>query len=261
MKKILFLFWTHWDEVSLIEVMNFIDKKYLKCVDWLVVNEKAAKEKKRFLEFDINRIAPWDFKSDSYEIKRAAEIIKVAKKYDIVIDIHWTYSNSWIFILLPKATLWKLIISSLFDINKIVLWQSSLMKNGWPLTQFIRNWIEIEVWKMIEKESILKLAKILNNFLSNFLYWNFSYDYILKSLAEKQYYEVLYKILKDNEKFNNLTLKDFQVINIRWEKFYPILTNNPYGNIRCYLMKKVSLEDLILYNRRDRQVDLQTKVF
>ena len=65
--------------------------------------------------------------------------------------------------------------------------------------------------------------------------------------------------MRDNNKFDNLVLEEFKAININGKELYPILTDNPYGSIKCYLTRKISLEDLILCNPKDRQIDLQTK--
>ncbi len=260
MKKILFLFWTHWDEAKLVKVMDLINSQYLKYVDWEVVNKEAFKQNKRFIKFDINRIAPWDLNCSDYEIKRAAEIIQLAQNYEIVLDIHWTLSDFDSFILLSKATIQKLLISSLLSINKIVLWQSNVWKERWPLKQFIPHCIEVEIWRMDKAETVRYLVDILNNFLDSFVNNKFSYLDITKSLEIKKYYDVVYKISKSNKKFKNIKFKDFEPIQIGTDNFYPILTDNPYGDIRCYLMQKVDFDDLVLCNFKYRNIQLSTQI-
>lgn len=61
-------------------------------IDTIIANPKAYKEKKRFIETDMNR----SFRRNpakSYEEKRAHKLLEIAQEYDFVIDIHTTTSN------------------------------------------------------------------------------------------------------------------------------------------------------------------------
>jgi hypothetical protein len=57
----------------------------------IIGNYEAKKLGKRFIESDLNR--SFNGKSDTYEEKRAQDILKVIKDYDIVIDVHSTITG------------------------------------------------------------------------------------------------------------------------------------------------------------------------
>lgn len=80
----------HGNEPLGLEVVELFRQNKVDNVDTLLANEQAIRQKVRFTGTDLNRSFPGSLTSDNYEQKRAAQIIEIAKKYDIVIDFHNT---------------------------------------------------------------------------------------------------------------------------------------------------------------------------
>lgn len=89
--KILVIGGMHGNETLGLEVVKLFQSKPVLAIDTLLANEQAIKANSRFIEQDLNRTFPGDGTSKAYEPRRAAEILKIAKKYDVVLDFHNTY--------------------------------------------------------------------------------------------------------------------------------------------------------------------------
>lgn len=89
--KMLVIGGMHGNETLGLEVVKLFQDNPVVSVDTLLANEQAIEANCRFVGQDLNRSFPGDSKSSEYEPKRAAAILKEAKKYDIVLDFHNTY--------------------------------------------------------------------------------------------------------------------------------------------------------------------------
>lgn len=89
--KILVIGGMHGNETLGLKVVKLFQDSPVLEVDTLLANEQAIEANCRFVEQDLNRSFPGDSKSDKYEFKRASEILKTARKYDVVLDFHNTH--------------------------------------------------------------------------------------------------------------------------------------------------------------------------
>lgn len=89
--KILVIGGMHGNETLGLEVVRMLQANPILDVDALQANEQAIKADTRFIEQDLNRSFPGDIKGENYESRRAAEILKKTKYYDVVLDFHNTY--------------------------------------------------------------------------------------------------------------------------------------------------------------------------
>lgn len=89
--KILVIGGMHGNETLGLKVVKLFQDNHVLEVDTLLANEQAIEANCRFVGQDLNRSFPGDSKSDKYELKRAYEILKTARKYDVVLDFHNTY--------------------------------------------------------------------------------------------------------------------------------------------------------------------------
>lgn len=89
--KVLVVGGMHGNEMLGLEVVKLFQDNPTDQVDTLLANEQAIAAKCRFVGQDLNRSFPGSSKSTVYESRRAAEVLKVAKKYDVVLDFHNTY--------------------------------------------------------------------------------------------------------------------------------------------------------------------------
>jgi len=89
--KILVIGGMHGNEPLGLEVVKLFQDKPVRNVDSVLANSQAITANSRFIREDLNRSFPGDSKSKVFEQKRAAELLELAKKYDIVLDFHNTH--------------------------------------------------------------------------------------------------------------------------------------------------------------------------
>ncbi len=112
----------HGNEPLGIELVKYFKMSPVEGIDVLYANENAVERNVRFIQEDLNRSFPGKLKSGEYELHRAAQILRYAKKYDIVLDFHNTHcpNNDCSFIgesasnVLPN-------ISSYFGLEKVII--------------------------------------------------------------------------------------------------------------------------------------------
>jgi hypothetical protein len=89
--KILVLGGMHGNETLGLKVVKLFQKSPVKNIDAVFANEQAIKGNCRFVGQDLNRSFPGNAKSKEYEPKRAAQLLNLTRKYDVVLDFHNTY--------------------------------------------------------------------------------------------------------------------------------------------------------------------------
>jgi len=89
--KVLIIGGMHGNEPLGLEIVKLLKTKPLDNVDALFANEQAIADNCRFIKNDLNRSFPGKSSSKEYEPRRAAQILEIAKKYDVVLDFHNTY--------------------------------------------------------------------------------------------------------------------------------------------------------------------------
>lgn len=91
--KVLVIGGMHGNETLGLEVVKLFNDNVVDKVDTLLANEQAIEADCRFVGQDLNRSFPGDVSSKDYEPKRAAQILKLTKKYDVVLDFHNTHCS------------------------------------------------------------------------------------------------------------------------------------------------------------------------
>lgn len=81
----------HGNEPHGLEIVKLLKAKPIDNVDALFANKQAIAGNCRFVKYDLNRSFPGNIKGMDYEVKRAAQILKRAEKYDVVLDFHNTF--------------------------------------------------------------------------------------------------------------------------------------------------------------------------
>ncbi len=240
MSKILFIVATHGNETIGLDVIKKIALKYPKDkynYSWVIGNPKAFSRGKRFIEADLNRSSPGDLESTIYEERRAFEILKLSKSYDLVIDIHGSNSNCGIVTIITDPKRCNLKLAESVPIENNVIWFSENSKIKGPITQHAQSpSIEIECGPMDSARVGESLRVVLEKILEDNLSEGKPY-----SKGKKEYFEVYGKI----EGTWDGKLIDFNKTTIRGESFYPFMSSQ-YLGITCYKMRKVSLESFKL---------------
>ena len=140
-KKILFLAATHGNEGFSIPILKKLASKYdLSKFDWKISNPMALDKKKRFIEADLNRVAPGNKDSSKYEIRRAYELMQVFKKYDYIIDIHGTPAKTGIFTIVTNPKKENLILAALLPFQNIVSLESKGSKETRTINSVCKLW-------------------------------------------------------------------------------------------------------------------------
>lgn len=239
-KKVLFISATHGEEGFSIQVLNEIRKEYPKYVfEGIIGNPKAFEKKVRYVDTNLNRSAPGNKNSKSYEDRRAFEIMEIAKKFDYVIDIHGADSKCGITIIICNPILPNFVLAGMLPIGKIVIWRTKEDLKKGPLTQFCKPaGLEIECGRKTDLAIKNKLKNVLVKFLRT--YQKITIKEIMKNLGTKEFYVIYDKQTKKDKAF-----QDFKKVRTKKEIFYPFMSN-VYPSISCYKMKKISFEKLFL---------------
>lgn len=89
--KILVIGGMHGNEPLGLSVVRLFQDKVVEGLDAVYANEQAITNGSRFVTQDLNRSFPGETKSAIYEARRAAELMRLATQYDVVLDFHNTY--------------------------------------------------------------------------------------------------------------------------------------------------------------------------
>jgi len=241
--KILLIGGTHGDEPIGVRALQELAKERSD-FDWIIGNEPALKQNTREFEGNLNRSAPGDKNSPLYASRRAAEILKIAKNYKYVIDLHGTNQQTGIFIIITnsKPENWQL--AAKLPIQNIVYWPSFSCELSGPLSEFLPCGLEIECGPKNDPKTTEELKKILKNFLNGEKKSAYRARSAFAELRRTQSALICGKRQKVFEVYGsysgqNINLKEFKLTKIENEEFCPLLIG-VYPEITCYKMKKIN---------------------
>jgi len=138
--KILVIGGMHGNETLGIEVVNLLTKNPITNVDATIANPEAVQGSCRFTGKDLNRSFPGSSVGECYEDRRAAELLKMCKIYDVVLDFHNTYcgNNDCSFVGdEAKAMLYD--VSALLGLDKVIV------ANYDCINKYAQNCVSIEI--------------------------------------------------------------------------------------------------------------------
>ncbi len=87
---------------------------------FVLANEKALKENKRFIDVDLNRCFPGK-KNGNYEDKRAVEILEKLEAFDYVLDMHSSSNSCLLFGIITKPNKEKIEFAKKFGLKRLVI--------------------------------------------------------------------------------------------------------------------------------------------
>ncbi len=239
-RSILFICATHGDEGFSVDVLDELSKTYNPKeygYDWIIGNPLALKSGTRFIDKDLNRSAPGDPGSQYYDDRRAAEIIKLSRQYDAVIDIHGSVADCGVVTIVPYPTTENMALAESLPIERTVIWYSKKSTVSGPLAQYVMcPSVEIECGPKNDPVVQDNLKAIIGNIIVA----NLNDNDI--SLPDQELFSVYGKELGRSDK----TVKDFQECVRSGEKFYPFLSANQYEGVVCYKLKRATCEDILL---------------
>lgn len=251
MRKILFITATHGNEQDDVKVMQQLENELPKDeynYDWIIGNEKAYQKNIRYVDQDLNRSAPGDINSTIYEMRRSAELIKIADAYDVVIDLHGTKTDSGIDTITPYPTQDNLRLALAARLTRNVVWYSKQSEGGGPTVQHLRMpAIELECGPKDTQDAYNLTYATVRRIIEV----NHSGDLYDVGTEDSEFFEVYDKLTGSHDP----ALQDFVLSERDGDSFYPFLSGNEYPNVTCYKMRKVSAGDIQLRPIKNRQVN------
>ncbi len=235
-KKFLIIVATHGDESFSVPITKNLKTKFSNKFDYIIGNPRALKEKKRFIDADLNRVAPGKEFSRLYEIKRAFMIMRKSKNYKFVLDIHGTVSQSSIFTIVTNPRPANINLAYSLPIDRVVIWggRNNGRRTG-PISRFVKCGVGIECGSKNSKETKNNLSDKLTQFLEDD-----AQNY--EEMNKKELYQVFGEIKRGGiNSQEKKRLKDFEEITINNQTFFPLLTKQQENkNIICYKMRKLN---------------------
>ena len=213
MNKVLVIGGLHGNEPLGLEVCAKLEKLNLPQVDVLYGNPEAINQNRRYIDEDLNRCFPGDA-SGSLEQSRAAEIMKQAAGYDIVIDFHNTHcpNNDCTFIGSQSKSISQLPV--FLGLNRVVLADAYDSIN-----KYVNGCLSVEISLSSPKFSVdgwVEKVISLKEFEPK------------KQCGQIQVYEFVYRITREEqEKYNFPRWRAFGEVPPKDSEPLPIKTDEP----------------------------------
>jgi len=193
---------------------------------YIVANEEAMAEQRRFIDVDLNRCFPGAC-TGTHEEKLATTLLKELAECDYVLDIHSTTADTENFIIITRNNLATRTLASFIPLNKVVFMGKTIAK-GKALIDHVSCGVSLECNANTPVASVEKLV------ISCLIRLGVLQG-VAPTLSQEYYY--VYGILKRYKETR--MLENFKQSNIGGELFYPILFGEKeYKDIICFKSKK-----------------------
>ena len=222
--KILIIGGLHGNEKLGLDLAKSLKDKPINNIDSAFGNIEAITKNCRYIKQDLNRSFPGNINSVDYEQRRAAQLLKIASKYDIVLDFHGTScpNNNCCF-LGENAN------SNLYNVAEAIGLKRVIVADYDCINKYALNCLSIEI--------------SIGSKLDNVDYW---YDQIIKlskivnfnNKPNIQKFRFVYRITNEDRDQYNLTEKKliaFKQLNLSLAKklgvtspAYPIFINDKF---------------------------------
>ena len=212
----------HGDEIIGKLTINKLVKLTLEqgSITGIIGNPKALARKKRFISTDLNRSFPGKSKGVS-ETRRAFELTKLLRPYDLCLDIHATNSNFESLIIVTKLTKNIKAILKLLPIKKVALMQSADFKKGTMLNH-VKLGIALEYGPNKSGKNHLHAVSDLKQLFVNLKMINGS----LKQYPHKILYRVFGAYNVDSKFNQSPRLRDFHSPSITGNRLLSRITSD-----------------------------------
>ncbi len=160
MKKLAVVVCLHGNEPVSLKVV-----KMLKETPCFVGNPMALKQKKRFIDSDLNRSFPGK-KDGNYEEKLAFDLLEKLKEFEFVVDLHSTSGNSELFGIISKPTRAKIKLAKKLNLEKLVVIHPEFEK-GHSLIDNLNCAISFEAGPHDKRGLAEEMASLIKSFLES----------------------------------------------------------------------------------------------
>lgn len=209
---------------------------------FILANEKALKENKRFIDADLNRVFPGKI-NDNYEENRAIEILERLKDFEYVLDLHSSSNFCPLFGIITKPNKRKIEFAKKLHLKRLVIMPHTFA-SGKSLIDFVNCGISLEVGPHERKENLEEVEKLLNNFAEP---KNYNHDlelFEVFSIINKQHKNILIKNF-DGVKQGQVIAEDETGKQLAEHDFIPILVGEQaYEGILCLAARKMPADNL-----------------
>ncbi len=218
-------------------------------LNFIVANPKAAERRARFVDADLNRVAPGNPESPHYEVRRAAELLEIASGFDRLIDIHCTPTKSGIFAIITNPMPATIALTMALDVRNIVVWPARDKTKG-PLTAHHPCALELECGPGNDPRVLKDLVEHLSMSLTRI-------DLGLTEPANswrQRWFRVDGKLLAtEADRATVAGWCEFELVTHGGDTFYPILLNKTdvplansptYAGVRCHKARPVDFREL-----------------
>lgn len=237
----LFIVAAHGNETFSIPVLERLEKLFPKSsfsYDWIIGNPRAVKKNVRFIDVDMNRNAPGSPTSQHYEERRAAELIRIAETYDLVVDIHGAKSDCGACTIIPYPTLNNLLLAAQLRCKNNVIWNTKDSDKKGPITQHIRKpAVGLECGPKEASKTADELYELISAYLQR------QGQTVFPDPKESKWHRVCGKLnkadFKEAENWN-----DFQTYTVGEKKIVPFLSQNTYADGSFFQLEKIAFENL-----------------
>lgn len=237
MKKLLFVVGIHGDEKTPIRVVTDFRRR----INYLIANKSAAREGKRFLEKDLNRVFPGVENGCLEEVLARKVLVKIKKSgVDAIIDIHGSSCATPPFVIVTKKTTDHINLAKKTGIKRVVF-MGSKIASGKALIDHVDLGISLEAGRegKLETERVIKksIEKVLTGKRGNTieLYKVFG---VLKKRSERE------KLTRNVRPFVRIEKGELIVREKNYKRFaetafYPVLPRSKnYSGIFCLMAKR-----------------------
>jgi tryptophanyl-tRNA synthetase len=209
---------------------------------FVLANEKALEENKRFIDADLNRVFPGNFQGN-HEEKLAAELTENLKSFEYVLDLHSSSNECPLFGIITKPNEEKIEFAKKLGLKKLVIMSPSFA-SGKALIDFTNCGISLEVGPHERSENIDEVLELINNFAGGKNYNNDLEIFEVVSIVKKLGREILIKNFEPV--FNGQVISQDTNFEQKAEyDFVPVLVGEKaYGDTLCLACKKISSENV-----------------
>ncbi len=232
LRETLFIAATHGDETIGVEALQEVSST--QSIQWIIGNELAYRARTREFEGNLNRVAPGQMGDSQYAVRRAAEIMQIARSYRFVIDIHGTDQSTGIFIIVSSVTRANFELALTLPIDRIVLWPAPVTEHTGALNAFVACGVEIECGDQRVRQTRHDLVRILKTYSNS--------TPIARNIEAREVYYVDGRI-EHGMGIDRDQLSEFQEVCHNNDRFIPLLIG-VYPSIVCYRMRRLTLREI-----------------
>jgi succinylglutamate desuccinylase len=200
----------------------------------IIANPEAMYLNQRFIDADLNRSFPGKL-DGNYEERRAYQLTKILSEFDLIIDLHQTYSDMDDTIVVHNLTPELYEICQYFNIKHIVTLDKENSYYDGILLGHVKNSIAVEYGGIYNfQDSCQRVEKDIQNILDKrVVNINHSYYRILGTVETK------FESKLNLKNYQKLTEEEREILGIYEDNVYPFFIGSEgYQGIYCILLQK-----------------------